>query len=82
MSDADSFVIFLKRFRRSVDHDAVRSLRSASNLGRPSFDPVTPNAKYDLRVNIPPARVLAGEFSTRAVAPQVLEKEKYQKFTL
>ncbi|XP_040872171.1 mitogen-activated protein kinase kinase kinase 5 isoform X2 [Glycine max] len=51
-------------FRRSVDHDAVRSLRSASNLGRPSFDPVTPNAKYDLRVNIPPARVLAGNTSS------------------
>ncbi|CAJ1973360.1 unnamed protein product [Sphenostylis stenocarpa] len=51
-------------FPRSVDHDAGRSLRSASNLGRPSFDPVVPNAKYDLRVNIPPARVLAGNTSS------------------
>ncbi|KAH1252426.1 Mitogen-activated protein kinase kinase kinase 5 [Glycine soja] len=50
--------------RRSVDHDPVRSLRSASNLSRPSFDPATPNAKFDLRVNIPPARVLAGNTSS------------------
>ncbi|XP_020219286.1 mitogen-activated protein kinase kinase kinase 5 [Cajanus cajan] len=50
--------------RRSVDHDAVRSLRSASNLGRPSFDPAPANARYDLRVNIPPARVLAGNTSS------------------
>ncbi|TKY75105.1 Mitogen-activated protein kinase kinase kinase YODA [Spatholobus suberectus] len=50
--------------RRSVDHDGVRSLRSASNLGRPSFDPATANAKYDLRVNIPRARVLAGNTSS------------------
>lgn len=50
--------------RRSVDHDAVRSLRSASNLGRSSFDPVTANGNYDLRVNIPPARVLAGNTSS------------------
>lgn len=77
VSHAVSFVIFfLLRFRRSVDHDPVRSLRSASNLSRPSFDPATPNAKFDLRVNIPPARVLAGEFSTLVAAPQALEKEK------
>lgn len=42
----------------------MRSIRCASNLGRPSFDPGASNAKHDLRVNIPPARVLAGEFST------------------
>lgn len=59
--DDDDFFLC---FRRSVDHDAVRSLRSASNLGRSSFDPVTANGNYDLRVNIPPARVLAGDFST------------------
>ncbi|XP_022636710.1 mitogen-activated protein kinase kinase kinase 5 isoform X2 [Vigna radiata var. radiata] len=51
-------------FRRSVDHDAVRSIRSTSNLGRPFFDPVASNAKHDLRVNIPPARVLAGNSSS------------------
>ncbi|RDX68248.1 Mitogen-activated protein kinase kinase kinase 5, partial [Mucuna pruriens] len=42
--------------RNSLDHDPVRN---ASNLGRPSFDPVPANAKYDLRVNIPPSRVLS-----------------------
>ncbi|ESW08646.1 hypothetical protein PHAVU_009G062400 [Phaseolus vulgaris] len=50
--------------RRSVDHEAVRSIRCASNLGRPSFDPGASNAKHDLRVNIPPARVLAGNTSS------------------
>ena len=63
MLDSESFAIDFFRFRRSVDHDAVRSIRSTSNLGRPSFDPAASNAKHDLRVNIPPARVLAGESS-------------------
>lgn len=72
--------------RRSVDHDAVKSLRSASNLGRPSFDPVTANAKYDLRVNIPPARVLAGNTSSckdhREVCHDNNESENVSKLRL
>ncbi|XP_027355560.1 mitogen-activated protein kinase kinase kinase 5-like [Abrus precatorius] len=57
--------------RKSVDHDAVKSLRSSSNLGRPSFDQATANAKYDLRVNIPHARVLAGNTSSCKVHKEV-----------
>ncbi|CAL5204639.1 unnamed protein product [Lathyrus oleraceus] len=44
--------------RKTMDHDAVRSSRSSSNLGRPVFATVTGNAKNDLRVNIPPVRSL------------------------
>lgn len=38
----------------------MRGCRSSSNLGRPSFDSCTANAKDDLRVNIPSDRVLTG----------------------
>ena len=56
----------------------MRSIRSASNLGRPSFDPVASNAKHDLRVNIPPARVLAGDLSTlQIIARNSLSDESY-----
>lgn len=57
----------LKFIRKTVDHDAVRDFRSSSNLGRSSFDLMSANAKYDLRVNIPGERVLAGDFSILGV---------------
>ncbi|GAU36142.1 hypothetical protein TSUD_316710 [Trifolium subterraneum] len=50
--------------RKTVDHDAVRSLRSSSNLSRPTFDTVNGNTNSDLRVNIPPARGLVSSHSS------------------
>ncbi|KAL5074813.1 hypothetical protein RYX36_013797 [Vicia faba] len=44
--------------RKTVDHEAARTSRSSSNLGRSFFATVTGNGKNDLRVNIPPVRSL------------------------
>lgn len=52
-----------------MDRDGLRSLKSTSNLGEPSFDAVNGNAKYDLRVNIPQIRGLAGEFFSNIIEP-------------
>ncbi|KAL5068305.1 hypothetical protein RYX36_019192 [Vicia faba] len=43
---------------KTVDHEAARTPRSSSNLGRSFFATVTENGKNDLRVNIPPVRSL------------------------
>ncbi|CAL0319020.1 unnamed protein product [Lupinus luteus] len=51
--------------RKSVGYDSVKDFKSSSILGRSSFDAITANASYDLKVNIPATRILAGNSSCK-----------------